>query len=75
MARALAGFGMGEVIRFARDSRRGRKRREGERPARILFFTGIRYERFAEPKAAFDQSDSGAPPAGGIGGGRRKRRG
>jgi hypothetical protein len=68
---------MGEIIMFARDSRRGRKRREDEGPpgARILFFTGVRYERFVEPTPVFERGDSGAPPAGGIGGGRRKRRG
>jgi hypothetical protein len=42
--------------------------------ARILFFTGVRYQR-AEPSSA---SDSKAPPSGGMGGaggGRRKRGG
>jgi hypothetical protein len=46
--------------------------------ARILFFTGIRYQRAGEPVAPTDGSDSSAPPSGdmgGTGGGRRKRRG
>jgi hypothetical protein len=68
---------MGEIIRFAREMEGQRKRRYEERPgsARILFFTGVRYARQEAPVAGYDEGDSGAPRAGGIGGRRRKRRG
>jgi hypothetical protein len=68
---------MDDIIRFARDTGGRPKRRDDKRPitARILFFTGVRYARHEAPIAAFDEGDSGAPPAGGIGGRRRKRRG
>jgi len=44
--------------------------------AQILFFTGVRYRREAEPILVPSEQD--APPKGGMdgtGGGRRKRRG
>ena len=40
--------------------------------ARILFFTGVRYERFCDAVAPQDDTDLTAPPAGKReGGGRR----
>jgi hypothetical protein len=69
---------MGEIIAFKPYSGSARRRRVDEAtaaPARILFFTGVRYSRLIEPEAALDASQSGAPPAGGVGGGRRRRRG
>ena len=68
---------MSEIILFrpregkARD---GRASATGS-GAQIMFFTGVRYERMAETAPFFKDGDSGAPPAGGLGGGRRSRRG
>ncbi len=46
--------------------------------AKILFFTGVRYQRAPDPTLGAEGGDSDAPRSGGIGGpggGRRKRRG
>ena len=66
---------MGEIILFRPREGQARTARPSvaEAGARILFFTGVRYERMADCKG-----DSGAPRSDGIGGargGRRRRRG
>jgi len=68
---------MGEIILFRPREGQARTARPSvaEAGARILFFTGVRYERMAEPAPSYNDGDSGAPPAGGMGGGRRRRRG
>jgi len=70
---------MGELLLFrpagGPERRNGAPRAEG---AQILFFTGVRYQRASEAVAPKAESDSNAPPSGGMGGaggGRRKRRG
>jgi hypothetical protein len=68
---------MGDLITFrpSPTPRRSNSAAAPSRDARILFFTGVRYKREAEPTPAFEQD---APPKGGMdgaGGGRRKRRG
>jgi hypothetical protein len=71
---------MGELVRFRPRGGRERKRENEsarDESAQILFFTGVRYQRYgeADESPAIDQR---APPSGdmgGAGGGRRKRRG
>jgi hypothetical protein len=68
---------MGDVILFRPRTGQSRKIRtsESRTEARIVFFTGVRYERMKEPVAAVGSGDLGAPPEGGLGGtGRGKRR-
>ena len=68
---------MGELILFR--SAAGPRKDSAERAesAKILFFTGVRYQRMSDPLAASEGGDSDAPRSGGVGGpsGRRKRRG
>jgi hypothetical protein len=70
---------MGELILFRPAGGSERKNHAPrEAAARILFFTGVRYQRASEASAPSLGGDSSAPPTGGIGGaggGRRKRRG
>jgi hypothetical protein len=71
---------MGELVWFRPPGSRERKsERESARrdSALILFFTGVRYQRYGEADEA-SGIDRKAPPSGGMGGaggGRRKRRG
>jgi len=76
--KGVVGVGaMGELILFR--SATGPRKETAERgeAARILFFTGVRYQRAPEPDSGAEGGDSDAPRSGGIGGpgGRRKRRG
>jgi hypothetical protein len=70
---------MGELVLFrpaGGPERRNHAARDED--ARILFFTGVRYQRARDPAAPTSEGDSSAPPSGGMGGaggGRRKRRG
>jgi hypothetical protein len=70
---------MGELVLFrpaGGPERRNQTARDED--ARILFFTGVRYQRASDPAASTSEGDSNAPPSGGMGGaggGRRKRRG
>jgi len=68
---------MGELLLFRPTAGQEGKREptRGE-PARILFFTGVRYQR-TEPAPPPLEGDSNASPSDGVGGGgrRRKRRG
>jgi hypothetical protein len=68
---------MGELILFRPAARPRKESAERRDVARILFFTGVRYQRSAEPKLKSEGGDSDAPRTGGVGGpgGRRKRRG
>jgi hypothetical protein len=71
---------MGEVVSFRAPEGQVRKSRAAvdAAGAEILFFTGVRYERAADPEPALAEGDSGAPQSGGMGGrrgGRRRRRG
>ncbi len=54
---------MGRVVAFERPERASRSShpREGERMGQILFFTGVRYERFAEPPQPRSGPTSGTP--------------
>jgi len=68
---------MGELLLFRPvGGQHGKDQAARGEPARILFFTGVRYQRM-EPAAAAADSDTSAPPSGvgGAGRGRRKRRG
>jgi hypothetical protein len=72
---------MGEMLSFDSLPRlRANVARASSEPAKILLFTGVRYERMAEPaplQAATGES-SGGPAGGGVdgaGGGKRRRRG
>jgi hypothetical protein len=67
---------MGEMILFRLRASTNRKERDSaERAgARIVFFTGVRYSRMPETVYAAGSGDSGAPPAGDLGGARRGRR-
>jgi hypothetical protein len=64
---------MGEVVLYR--PREGQSRKNiftARSGGQVVFFTGVRYERMP------DAGDSGAPPAGGLGGagrGGRRRRG
>jgi len=72
------GWAMGELILFRSASGPRKDSAERADAAQILFFTGVRYQRVADPGAAPEGGDSDAPRSGGIGGaggGRRKRRG
>lgn len=69
---------MGDLIAFrpTANSTRANGAAAPSSEARILFFTGVRYKREAEPTPPTAEQD--APPRGdmgGTGGGRRKRRG
>ena len=69
---------MGDLIFFrpSSNSTRADRAPAPSQDARILFFTGVRYKREAEPILAIVEQN--ASPNGGIdgtGGGRRKRRG
>jgi hypothetical protein len=69
---------MGDLVIFRPSSNSTRQSRPAKpsQDARILFFTGVRYIREAEPAPAI--VEEAAPPKGGMdgtGGGRRKRRG
>lgn len=68
---------MVEIVLFRPQQGQIRKSRANTQgtSARILFFTGVRYERFVEAKPPLAKGDSGAPPAGDLGGRRRRRRG
>ena len=69
---------MGDLLLFrpSANAARGSRVEPPAHSARILFFTGVRYGRGAEPGPVAVEQD--APPKGGVdgtGGGRRKRRG
>ena len=69
---------MGDLIAFrpSSNSPRSNSAAAPSQDAHILFFTGVRYKREAEPSAAAAGQD--APPKTGMDGtrgGRRKRRG
>jgi hypothetical protein len=69
---------MGDLIVFrpSANLKRPNDDSASQRNAQILFFTGVRYKREAEPIVSPTEQD--APPKGGMdgaGGGRRKRRG
>ena len=71
---------MGKLVLFRLAEDRERKSRaSGDETAQILFFTGVRYQRFAETDvgASAPAADRCAPPSDGLGGdgGGRKRRG
>jgi hypothetical protein len=70
---------MGEIVSFPPQEGQARKSRASTETtgARILFFTGVRYERMTDPAPALAGGDSGAPRSGGMGarGGKRRRRG
>lgn len=71
---------MGEVVRFRIAGKDGAEAGAAapQASARILFFTGVRYQRHEEPIAALPELSADEPPSGGwkgAGGGRRKRRG
>jgi hypothetical protein len=69
---------MGELILFRPASGPRKDSAERADAAQILFFTGVRYQRMADPGVVPDGGDSDAPRNGGLsgpGGGRRKRRG
>ena len=70
---------MGEIISFRPHEGQVRKSRAStdRTGAKILFFTGVRYERMSDPPTALAEDDSGAPHSGGMGarGGKRRRRG
>jgi hypothetical protein len=70
---------MGELVRFRPAEGPERKNNAPrDQGARILFFTGVRYQRASEPCDPSGASDSQAPSSGGVGrvgGGGRKRRG
>ena len=70
---AASELGMGEILLFRPRSGPVREQRSTARAesARILFFTGVRYERMLE--APQDDSDVTAPPAGKRGSRRRRR--
>jgi len=67
---------MGEVILFRLRASTNRKDRDlaARAGAQIVFFTGVRYSRSPESVCAAGAGDSGAPPAGDVGGARRGRR-
>jgi len=70
---------MGELVLF-RPAGGPEKKNHAARDedARIILFTGVRYQRMDIPGASDETGDSSAPPSGGMGGagrGRRKRRG
>jgi hypothetical protein len=68
---------MGDVILLRPRTGQSRKYQasQAQAGARIVFFTGVRYERMQETVPSVGAGDSGAPPAGGLGGaGRGKRR-
>ena len=70
---------MGELVLFRPAGGLERKNHAArDEDARIILFTGVRYQRASDPVAPAGEGDSSAPPAGGMGGtgrGRRKRRG
>ena len=59
---------MGELILFR--SAAGPRKESAERgdAAKILFFTGVRYQRGGDPRDPSGTGDSSAPPSGGMGG-------
>ena len=59
---------MGELILFR--SAAGPRKESAERgdAAKILFFTGVRYQRAPEPTLGSEGGDSDAPQSGGVGG-------
>jgi len=79
-ARAMGVWAMGELVWFRPPGGRERRNENGSArgdSARILFFTGVRYQRYGEADES-SEIDRKAPPSGGMGGaggGRRKRRG
>jgi hypothetical protein len=70
---------MGELLLFRPAGGLERKNcASRDQDARILFFTGVRYQRASGPGDPSGASDSRAPPSGGVGGaggGGSKRRG
>ena len=66
---------MGDVILFrpSRSAGRSNSATDQTQDARILFFTGVRYERHPQPLAEPAPTTSKAPPRG-SGGGRGKRK-
>ena len=68
---------MGELILFRPAAGPRKESAERGEAARILFFTGVRYQRAPEPTLGSEGGDSDAPRSGGVSGpgGRRKRRG
>jgi hypothetical protein len=69
---------MGELVRFR--PAKGVERKNNaprDQHARILFFTGVRYQRARDPQETPSAGDFRAPPSGGVGkvGGGGKRRG
>jgi len=71
---------MGDVIAFRSRGRTQRSQFEDATPggsARILLFTGVRYERSESPVASGAPADSRPDPnsIGGAGGGKKRKRG
>ena len=70
---------MGELVLFRPAGGLERRNHAArDQDARILFFTGVRYQHAGDPAAPAVEGDFNAPPSGGMGGagrGRRKRRG
>ncbi|MGD0764507.1 MAG: hypothetical protein ABR929_15230 [Roseiarcus sp.] len=70
---------MGELVRFRPAEGLERKNNAPrDQDARILFFTGVRYQHARDPHDPSGAGDSQAPPSGGVGrvgGGGGKRRG
>ncbi len=60
---------MGELVLFRPAGGLERKNRASrDQDARILFFTGVRYQRGGDPRDPSGAGDSSAPPSGGMGG-------
>jgi hypothetical protein len=73
-------MGMGELIQFraSAGADRSRPAPTERQEARIIFFTGVRYQRHEPTELIEPNASSNSPPEGGMdgaGGGRRKRRG
>jgi hypothetical protein len=78
-AERCRGLAMGELVLFRPAGGLERKNcASRDQDARILFFTGVRYQRASGPGGPSGAGDSSAPPSGGVGGaggGGSKRRG
>lgn len=73
------GLAMGELVLFRPvGGQRQKNLATRDQEARILFFTGVRYQRASNSVMVAGDGNSSAPPSGGMGGagrGRGKRRG
>ena len=58
---------MGELILFRPAAGPRKDSAERAESAKILFFTGVRYQRMSDPLAASEGGDSDAPRSGGVG--------